>query len=271
MYATDFQFDNEMASSHGLMVCTFGSAGDIETISNGAEITLTTSRTPGKNVWHHVNAQYNEVLTMTFQVAKRQCGMENYQSPYFTVQEQQAVNRWLNRLDNYYPFRIVQEGFDNIYFNVQINVKKIEIGGKVAGFELTVTSDKPYGYFEKQHTSFQLASNGSYGFLDMSDDVGKEDTEMKITCLANGTLRLTNALTEQTMQITGCIANEVIIINTACQKISSNIRTSATLLKQFNFVWLNVGNTRTNRLNKISSTLPIKMELIYQPVCKISF
>lgn len=271
MYATDFQFDNEMASSHGLMVCTFGSAGDIETISNGADITLTTTRVPGSNVWHHVNAQYQEVLTTTFQIAKKQCGMEIYQSPYFTVQEQEAVNRWLNRIDNYYPFRIVQEGFENIYFNVQINVKKIEIGGKVAGFEVIVTSDKPYGYFEKQKMNFQLTSSKKYSFLDMSDDIGTEDTEIEVTCVADGDLQISNSLTGQTMIIKGCTAKEVINIDTSRRKITSSIRTNAALLKDFNFVWLTVGNTRNDRLNTITSSLPVTMCLVYNPVCKVSF
>ena len=270
MYATDFQFDGQLASSYGLIICSFDGGGGVESVRNGADVNLTTSRVPNSKVWNHVNAQYNEVLTVTFQVAKLMCD-DNVQDPYFSVQEQRAINRWLNRLDNYYPFQIIQDGFGNIYFNAQINVNKIEFGGRVIGFELTVTTDKAYGYFEKQTLKFPLDKNGTYSFVDLSDDIGTVDIVMKITCAEAGDLTLTNSLTQQTMFVDDCSAGEVITIDTEKRKITSSIRTNAEMLKNFDFTWLNIGNTKDDKTNSITSTLPVGIELVYYPVCKISF
>lgn len=267
MYATDFKFDGELASAHNLIICSFNGSGGTRSVRNGADVKLTTSKSPSSNVWHHVNAQYDEVLTCVIQVMKFSCG--NEENRYFTVQEQETINRWLNRLDSYYPFQIVQNGYENIFFNVQINVNKLELGGQVIGFELTVTTDKPYGYFETQNINFHLEANGEYNFFDQSDEVGNFDVLMKVTCLDNGTLTVSNSLTGQSFTVDGCMTNEIISIDTENRKLSSSIRTNAELLKSFNFKWMTVGNTRTDRKNVISSTLPVDIEIVYNPICKI--
>ena len=117
MYATDFQFDGELLSSYGLMICSFNGSGSTESIKNGADITLTTVKVPGSNTWNHVCGRYDEALTATFQIAKLS---GHSQTPYFDAVEQRAINRWLNRADKFYPFCIIQDGFENIYFNASI-------------------------------------------------------------------------------------------------------------------------------------------------------
>lgn len=266
MYATDFKFDGELASSHNLIICSFNGSGDTQSIRNGADVKLTTSKSPSSNVWHHVNAQYDEVLSTTIQVMKLDC---KNKERHFTVQEQETINRWLNRLDGYYPFQIIQDGYENIYFNAQINVNKIEIGGHVVGFELNIITDKPYGYFETQKINFQLSENEKFNFFDKSDEVGNFDILMKVTCLSSGSLTVTNALTRQSFTIDGCVVDEIINIDTENRKLSSSVRTNAELLKSFNFKWMTIGNTRTDRKNIISSTLPVDIEIIYNPICKI--
>ena len=37
MYATDFKFDGELASSYGLIIRSFNGAGDVQSIRNGAD------------------------------------------------------------------------------------------------------------------------------------------------------------------------------------------------------------------------------------------
>lgn len=274
MYATDFQFDGKLASSFGLIICTFDNAGDITTMRNGADVNLVTSRIPSSNIWNHVSAQYSEVLSVTFQVAKKPACDGSDQNPYFAPHEQRAINRWLNRLDNYYPFRIIQDGYEKIYFNAQINVKKIETGGKVAGFELTVTTDRPFGYYERQELVFPIepaVGVYTYSFIDMSDDIGTEDAIIEIKCMESGELCIMNDLMQKTMLIKNCVEGEVITIDTLLRKIKSNKRDTSQLLKDFNFVWLTVGNTPDSKTNNISSNLAVDMKISYCPVCKISF
>lgn len=268
MYATDFQFDKELASSYGVMICTFDGTGGTASFRNGADVTLTTVRAPGSNTWNHVYSQYSEVLSATFQISKIPCKNKDL---YFDAIEQRAINRWLNRLDKFYPFRIIQDGYDNIYFNAQINVNKIELNGRVIGFELTITTDKPYGYFEEQELLFDIAADGSYSFVNISDDIGRNDTRLKITCLADGSLTINNSATTETLTLLNCSNNEVIEFDTQNKKITSNMRTNADLLKAFNFKWLYISNTMESRRNTLTFSLPARVELHYHPVCKISF
>lgn len=270
MYATDFQFDGELLSSYGLMICSFNGSGSTESVKNGADITLTTVKVPGSNTWNHVCGQYDEALTATFQIAKR---TNLSQNPYFDAVEQRAINRFLNRADKFYPFCIIQDGFENIYFNVQINVNKIEFNGRVAGFELTVTTDKPYGYFKEQILTFQVPQNGSYSFVNLSDDIGRIPVSAAIKVLSSGTLDITNSQTGTTFSLQNCVENEVISFNSETKQITSNLpaRTTAELLKNFNFQWLYISNTRDARKNTLTFSLPCEAAITYHPICKISF
>lgn len=268
MYATDFQFDGELLSSYGLMICSFNGPGGMESMRNGADIALTTVKVPGSNTWNHICGNYEEVLTTTFQIAK-----SDSQNPFFDAVEQRAVNRFLNRPDKFYPFRIVQDGFEDIYFNAQINVNKIEFGGRVAGFELTVTTDKPYGYFKEQSLTFQVPQNGSYSFVNLSDDIGRIPVSAIVKVLGSGTLDIANSQTGTTFSLQNCTENEILSIDSKTKQITSNLpaRTAAELLKNFNFKWLFISNTINARKNTLTFSLPCEVTLTYNPICKISF
>lgn len=271
MYATDFQFDGELASSYGLMICSFDNSNGIETIRNGADISLTTTRSPGSNVWNHVYGKYDEVLTTTFQIIKNTC--DNDSNRYFDTIEQRAINRWLNRLDKFYPFQIVQDGFEDIYFNAQINVNKIEICGNVVGFELTVTTDKPYGYFKEQELNFSVSGGGSYSFVNISDDIGRIPAKIKVTCLTSGDLTIANDITNTTLSLKNCTNGEIIEVDTKKKKITSSMegRNLAELFKDFNFKWFYISNTMETRKNTLTFSIPCNVQITYDPICKISF
>lgn len=284
MFATDFEFAGELASSYGLVICKFDGSTGVETLSNGADIALTTVRVPGSNIWNHVYSQYAEVLSTTFSVGKNPCYDDG--DPYFSVEQQRMINRWLNRLDKYYPFRIVQDGYEHIYFNAQINAKKVEIGGKVVGFELSVVTNAPYGFYGEQvyNMFFDKGINTLHTIVDQSDDIGMCDTIFEITFKTPSKESSFNIdlidydgtpLRNETMWLKNCYENETITINSRTKKITSSNpdRDMAKFLADanFSFTWLHIYNNQKSRNNviKYSGDSACEVKVRYTPVAKI--
>ena len=93
--------------------------------------------------------------------------------------------------------------------------------------------------------------------------------DLTITCNANGILTLSNDLTNCSMTIIGCAANEVITINGSAQIITSSSPTHD-IYSSFNWQFFKVGNTLTNRINHITCTLPACIVISGQKVVKES-
>lgn len=268
MWAEDFQFDNQLASSYGLMICSFDSSNGTETIRNGADIELTTTKTPGTNEWRYINSRYSEVLTAAFQIAKKECDINT--DKYFSIAEQRLINRWLNRRDGFHDFRIIKEGYENIYFEAQANVNKIELSGKVIGFEVTITTNRPYGMFLEQIHNFSVEENGSYSFVDISDEIGHNYPYITIKVLKDGNLNIKNSICEDVTTIQNCTKGEEITIDNNNRILSSSAR-GISVMDDFNFKWLKIENNLNTKFNTFTFSLPCEVTLTYKPVCKISF
>lgn len=268
MWADDFQFDNQLASSYGLMICSFDSSNSVENIRNGADIEITTTRTPGTNEWRYISSQYSEVLTTTFQIAKKICDINT--DKYFSIAEQRLINRWLNRRDGFHIFRIIKEGYENVYFEAQANVNKIELLGEVIGFEVTVTTNRPYGMFLEQLHKFTVQKNGSYRFVDISDEIGHNYPHITIKVLEDGNLNIKNSICEDITTIQNCTKDEVITIDNNNRTLFSSVR-GVSVMDAFNFKWLKIENNLNTKFNTFTFSLPCEVILTYKPICKISF
>lgn len=270
MFATDFQFNNELASSYGLLICNInGNGNDINTVNNAAKITPVLVRSAGSDVWQYVKGNYDEALSTTIQVIKNPCN--NSESQYFSAYEQREINRWLNKRDKFYPFKIIKDGFENINFNAQINVNKVEFGDKVIGFELEITTDKPYAYLDEHTEYIDATQTRNFILTNESDEDCEIDTIFKINCLAIGTLRIANSMTQKTMIISDCQYDETILIDTKKRKIVSNKRTSSEILDKFNFVWIKLKRINSNGSNELTINMDANIEVKYSPIAKISF
>lgn len=173
MFAKDFQFNGELASSYGLFICDINvNSNDINIVNNAAKITPVLVRSAGSDVWQYVKGNYDEALSATIKVIKNPCNDDNQ---YFSVYEQREINRWLNKRDKFYPFKIIKDGYENINFNVQINVSKIEIYDKVIGFELEIITDKPYAYLDEHTELIDTTQSRNFILGNESDEDGEID------------------------------------------------------------------------------------------------
>ena len=195
MYCTDFIFDNERLSDHGYMICDFG-AGD--STWSGGDVTFTSMQSPGTNTFTHYYSKFDTPLSFNFSIMKNPCGGASQKDLYFTQDEQSYVMRWLQRLDGYHWFAFDQEGWEDIWFRVQMNLQSHYNGGIVIGYDVTCTADSPYGYSQLHTKDIVLSSSAnspaagsdSITIKNYSDIPGYIYPRLTITPENTGTIKL---------------------------------------------------------------------------------
>ena len=150
MYATDFLFDTNRLSDFGCVVCSFDGEGSPAT---GGEIEFNVVKSPSKDRHNFYGAQFNSVLVWNFSICKNPCFEDDL---YFNQYEESRLAEWLLRTDGYKWLQFDQEGYEDICYNVYVNMIPHQMGGKTVGFDLTVTSDCGYGYSQEQRKRFTI-------------------------------------------------------------------------------------------------------------------
>lgn len=186
MFATDFIFDNKRASDFGLMIGSFN--GGIETASGG-EIEFSVIKAPNQDKYDFYGAAISSVLTWNFSLLKNPC-TNNTDDMYFTQYEERQLAKWLLKQDGYRYFRFEQEGYEDIFYRVQINMLPHQICGRTAGFNLTVTSDCGYGYSQEFTHNFTLNKENPISLTTNSDT--NSYILPYITLIGNGSFYISN-------------------------------------------------------------------------------
>ena len=268
MYALDFEYDDQYLSDYGFIICDFNSSSGANIVSAGSKITFNTvSHNKGK---HHslVGTQYDEYIQITFDICKNP---DIYDDLRITNDEYKDLMRWLNRKE-FLKFQIIEDEIFNergsCYYNASFNVNKIKIREILYGLELTMETDKPFGYGQEQRLYWDFSDiTKSYLLRDISDEIGYTYPSMVITCIADGELSIHNETENCTMTIKDCKAGEVITIDGETQIISSSFE-NHDIYNDFNYDFFRIGNTINRRNNKISVSLPCKLEIRYSPIIK---
>ena len=259
MVAKNFIYDGISLDELGLMICSFEGSQDGE-VTAGNSIEFTYSKASNSVKWKKVSATYNEQLSFTLQIGKDPCVFDE---PPFSEEEIAWIQRWLNRKDDKW-LQLIQEGYEDIFFNCHIAIENYEKGGECFGFTLTVTCDAPFGWSELQ--TLDISSDGSYTtkYYDPSDDIGEICPTIQITSKANQDITLTNNLTNKTTVIKNCLADEHIVLSSEMWATSSECvpvtegtgynGSHSTFFDDFNYEWFTIGNTFSDRVNEITIT-----------------
>lgn len=264
----DFQFCNDYASSKGYTVCRIDKNSGTEAIQNGADIEFTTVRPHRSYIDRHIASKYKEPLTFTLHICKQNAGA-GPGSPYISILEQRDLNRWLNRSDGYHTFKLIDDSYSNIRFNAYINAQKIEFAGNCIGYELTVVTDKPFGYLDEVVNSVpKMVKNKIYIIPNLSDEICEIYPYVELMCLEDGDLRVNNQTVHKTSEVKGCVKGEKIVMDCAARIISSSIR-GDDVINHFNFGWLKLGSTYENKINKLEASLDVNFKMKYSPIAKI--
>ena len=257
----DFEYDGIRLSDKGFMICKFDSGG-VDTVSNGSEITFNTVSTL-RGVKHELTSvEYGDYLTATFQICNNYCDRI---SEEISLDDMRDVMRWLNR-KSFHKFRLLDDEYSGIYFEASFNVSKVEVDGKLYGFELEMFTNRPFAIAEPVTVKLDVKADETINVYNKSDDEGYVYPNMEITVKESGDLEIYNAMEDRTMTIKNCVADEVITIE--YPMISSSVEAHK-IQNDFNWVFFRLASTFKNKLNEVEVSLPCSIQLIYSPIVKV--
>lgn len=268
MKALDFEYDGLNLSNFGCIICTFDSAGQ-NSVSMGAVITFDKTYIRGSKKFLQNGISYESCLEAEFYICKNPCHITDDKEMYFSIDEQRELMRWLNR-GEYLKFKPLDDEYGNIYYEGSFyNIEKVEFSGEVIGLHLYLTTNSPFAFSEAETYCFNiLSADGSYVILDSSDDIGYTYADIAITCKKAGTMRITNSIDNRTTEIKNCSNGETITMKNMIIESSSNVH-QATIMNDFNFQFVKIANSYSNRVNRLTFSLPCSVILKYTPTMKV--
>lgn len=274
MYAKDFVFNGKKLSDYGCVLCSLTESTDIKTISIGSNITFNTIYTQANNKFKLMSSDYTEAYSATFQICKLNCSDIN--DKFFSVEETASITRWLNQ-KSYKRFQLITDDgqYDNIYYMGSFNLQKILLGNDTVGFELTLQTDAPFGYYNEVY--YELTFNTSEDtniVYDPSDEIGYiYPKDIVIECLSSGNLEIENSQEPNRKTIiNNCMPGEIISIDSENKIITSN-KAHPRLYNDFNYNYMRISNRDKGRyddtLNEYSVSMPCRITFSYSPICKV--
>lgn len=263
MKVYDFEYDGQLLSDKGLMICKFDSSG-VETVSNGSELTFNTVPTLNGTRHELTSVEYEDCLTTTFQICKNPCVYEAEEE--ISLEEVRDIMRWLNR-KGFHKFVLINDEYIDTYFEASFNVSRIEVGGVIRGFELEMFTNSPFAFQEPVKLNFKnIVSDGKKLLISKSDEEGYIYPQMEITIDAAGDLEIYNDLDDRTMLIKNCKKGEVITLN---YPIIETSLASHKIQNDFNWKFFRIARTYEEDANHLTISIPCTIKMTYSPVIKI--
>ena len=266
MYAYDFEYDGQCLSSFGFIICSFVSSSGANNVTAGSNISFNkVMRNYGKQ-YSLVGTSYSDCISTSFDICKNP-DLYNAGEMEISDKEFREIMRWLNRRE-FISFRLIDDNFlnDRCYYHATFNVEKLLINEVLYGLRLTMETDSPFGYGETQELTWEI-NNNTITYIDPSDEIGYIQPRLTIVCNEAGDLSLSNDQFDTPMVINNCISGERLLVDGENQILSSSISTH-NLMDDFNYYFFKIGNTYNNRVNNITSSIPISLTMTYEPIIK---
>lgn len=265
MYAIDFEFDGKRLSEFGCILTSFEGATS-GVVPSGADVVFTYTNPLGSDIYSLHTANYNSPYTTSFSICKNPCEYDDNMS--FTPQEASAIQRWLCRRMNYCKFKILRDGYEDIYWIGSFTSQQYVICGEIIGFNLTFTADAPYAYLDDVTLHYTCSANSSFSVDSISDEEGYIIPDMKIAITQGGNFTLTNNRDVKIFTVNNCTANETITINGKTLIIDSN-NVNHDLSQDFNYAFPKLFNTYSNTINTFTPSLGCTIDITYRPAIKV--
>lgn len=270
MHMVDFEYNGESLSDYGCMICNFDNGQDTIDVAN--KITINSVKMPNSEKYMGVGSSYEDPLTVQFSICSSYTCDEN-NIPTDTDLTDERINeimRWLNRR-GYYKFTPVydDDSFEDTFYYGTFNVEMVKMGDRVVGFNLTLNTNAPYGYFETSEKKHSF-DNDEFLVFDISDEIGILYADVTIKCLEAGDLIIKNSLDpHNNVAIKNCSVDEIITLNGE-QKIITTSKTShKTLYNDFNYHYIRIKNTYESNKNIFTSNLKCEITINYFPIRKV--
>ena len=258
----DFEFDGKRLSGFGMILCKFDSDG-LDTVSDGSEITFNTISTQNGIKSELVSTVYENNLETTLQICKHSC---NGGIQEISATEHRQLTRWLNR-KKFLKLKILDKDHIDIYYEVLINVSKIELDGKLIGLELSVLTNRPHALKEPRIININnTVVDGKHSINDISHEEGFIYPHTEIIISQDGDLKIHNAIEDRDTYIANCKTGEVITMDYPVIQSSDS---SHNIQNDFNWNFFRVANTFENSRNDLTISLPCSIKVEYSPIVKV--
>lgn len=263
MKAYDFEFDGINLSDKGFILCNFDGSKGLETVSDGCQISFKTVPVLGGSKHNLVSTEYEECLSDTWQICKYSCKGDIQE---ITETEHRQITKWLNR-KKFLKLKVLDESHIDIYYEASFNVSKINIDGKLFGFELEVFTNRPFALHEPRTIKIKNTENdGRHSVNDTSYEEGYIYPYVEITITSSGDLDIYNAIEDRNTHIGNCEVGEVITMEYPVIKSSVS---SHNIQNDFNWVFFRVANTFENSRNDLTVSIPCEIKMTYSPIVKV--
>ena len=262
MKAFDFVYDGKNLSDFGFIICNFGDKG-LDTVSDGCQISFDTVPVFGGAKHELTSIQYEDCLETTIQICKHSC---NGGIQEITTTEHRSITKWLNR-KKFLKFKPLSDEYIDLYFEASFNISRIELDGRLFGFELEVVTNRPYALKDPRIINIKnLIQDGKHSINDISHEEGYIYPYVEIVINQDGNLNIHNAIENRDTYIANCVAGEVITMDYPV--IQSSI-SSHNIQNDFNWNFFRVANTFENSRNDLTVSLPCSIKLEYSPIVKV--
>ena len=177
--------------------------------------------------------------------------------------------RWLCRKDGFHKFQIYQNGYTETYFMGSFNQpNQIKVGEMIAGLELTLVTDSPYGY-EDIEFDFTTTSSVGYNIFNLSTETGHlYPTEFICKPLESGNLEIHNSIEDRITIVNNCVKDEILSLDGNHKIIQTSVPTHK-IYNDFNYNYFRLANTYGENLNTITTSLPCEIHIKYALARKV--
>lgn len=267
MNCIDFEYDGIRLSDFDSMVGNITTSSDVETHSIGNNINFNTVYMNSSNKFNLISTQYSEAYTDTFQICRNFCKSNR---DFYDDHEVSNIMRWLNR-KTFKKFKPVYSDseYSNVYYYASFNINPIRLSGYVIGFEVTMQTNAPFGFYEPDEYIFSITEeDNKFTIFDTSDEVGSSYPDLvKIQLLSSGDLNIKNSWGDDIL-IKNCLNGETIEMVGEYKVITTDNASHTTLYNDFNYEFLKIHNDYDNTENTYTVSLPCNIFISYSPICK---
>lgn len=277
MKALDFEYDGQLLSDYGFIICNFDYSSSATEVGSGATITFSKKSHNGGKKFSKVGTSYDECVSASFDICKNP-DINSPEEMEITKEEFADIGRWLNRRE-FLKFRIIENNKVDLdsqtcFFNASFNISKITIDETLYGIRLKMETDSPFGYGQERVHKWSLTdAETTVGLYDQSGDIGFIYPKVIIKSGVNGDITLKNEMTGCKTVIKNCSAGETITLHGDTLVITTD-KTTHRIYDDFNFDYFTIGNIFDNTENKITISLsqtsskPTIITIKYNPIIK---
>lgn len=268
MYLYDFKYDENSLSDFGFIVCEIDS--DTRDSSKGAEIKFSLAPIQYGKRMVKTGSKYESTLSASFKICR---DPDLYDENHMAIsgQEFRMLERWLNRREFLWfrSYDQVDPDVEEAWFRATFTLSKYEIGGVTYAIELNMQTDSPFGYGDEVEENLIFTSdNLTQSIADKNDEIGFTYPDVIITCSQSGDLVIRNETTGCAFSVNHCSKDEVITQYGEPLILGTTLKDTHDIANDFNYDWITIANTFTERENVITASVPCELTIRYHPILK---